>query len=90
MQRWLFTITMLLMAGSAAATVDLPAPTHHHAQSGWRRTTRGWEHSSAWTAPKPATISRLSPVVVGALQVLISLGALVAFEGEAEEPTEGE
>jgi hypothetical protein len=82
MQRWLFTIAMLLMAGSAAATVDLPvASSHpHHANSGWRRTTRGWEHSSAWSAPQPSPISRLSPVVVGALQVLISVGAILALD----------
>jgi hypothetical protein len=85
MQRWLFTFALLLMAGSAAATVDLPASSHHqsqHAQAGWRRTTRGWEHSAAWTAPTPSAISRLSPVVVGTLQVLISVGAIVAVDGK--------
>jgi len=52
--------------------------------SGWRRTAQGWRKTSGWPAlraahqPYPAS-TRLHPLVVAALQVLVSVGALVYF-----------
>ncbi len=51
----------------------------------WRRTVNGWEDASRWradveTIPWCEALSKVHPLVIVALQVLISLGALIAAE----------
>jgi hypothetical protein len=86
MKSWLSIVIVLVVAGTVAATVDLPAQKSKASSpdSDWRRTTRGWEHRSQWQpAAHAGPVSQLSPAIVAALQALISVGALVAEQREA-------
>ncbi len=61
--------------------------------NGWRRTAQGWEQRAHWRMPGHARVGApeyaeipivsVHPVVVALLQLLISLGALLAFEPPA-------
>ncbi len=55
-----------------------------HARDAWRRTVQGWENTTEWEqvpiiAPEWAHLGAIHPALVAALQVLISLGALLAW-----------
>ena len=45
----------------------------------WRRTTRGWERVDRWQMPRPAPATAIHPLVIATLQLLVSIGALVAW-----------
>gem|GEM_PF-5735184 len=49
----------------------------------WRRTPDGWEDRTAWTGPSPSARGLRSasphPAVVASLQLLLSLGSLIAL-----------
>ena len=50
-------------------------------QDEWRRTVNGWEKKTAWSRPTkllPAA-TRLHPVLLASIQILISVGSLLAF-----------
>lgn len=65
----------------AAATADSPS------DLGWRRTRHGWEHESVWraTSASLSPLHRISPIVIGMLQLLIAIGALVLFDRRLSE-----
>jgi hypothetical protein len=68
-------------ATSSVLAQDLPIQEH------WRRTTRGWEDSRTWVLASPPALPRataIHPSVVGSLQLLISLAALVGFSVHSE------
>lgn len=54
------------------------------ADTGWRRTTQGWEHISSWQSPPLSQLlspfHRINPLVIGALQLLTAFGALAFFD----------
>lgn len=83
---WILTVLMVLgWAASEVPFTDKAAPPP--CQWAWRRTVDGWEQESAvlprHVAPSPA----LHPMVVGTLQLLISLTALLGLS--PEPPTTG-
>ncbi len=55
-------------------------------ESQWRRTVDGWELKSAWArAPSDARPATVHPAVIGTLQILLAVGALLAFSNERDE-----
>lgn len=49
----------------------------------WRRTVDGWQLKSSWALDPPdARPTTVHPAVIGTLQVLLAVGALIAFSGE--------
>lgn len=85
------TLALLLVVGYAASTVELPrawsdaSPAVQKPADGWRRTANGWERQRSWrqsseTAFEPPAAWRIHPFTVAALQLLISLFALVSCE----------
>ena len=91
--RGLMTAVLLLVAlFSLACSVEIPSQRGQLDTAGtlngrqeiateWRRTNHGWERYSDWFSQDPPlpTATRIHPILVAALQMLISLGALVAF-----------
>jgi hypothetical protein len=56
----------------------------------WRRTAHGWEHPGHWQTARadqpPARTIAIHPLVVASLQLLISVGALVAGASPTSQP----
>lgn len=80
--RWLAGFLLLLAAiGWLACEIRLPAPTTATGASldSWRLTRDGWEQASWLTPPTSRPAPSLHPAVVGLLELLLSLTALVAF-----------
>ena len=48
-------------------------------KAGWRYTKNGWQNRMEWQDPAPVRKPALHPAVVGSLQLLISLAALIGF-----------
>lgn len=82
------TLVILLVAGYLASTVELPrawssaSTANAQAMDGWRRTANGWEWQRVWKRPQPRldpppVAWRIHPFSIAALQVLVSLFALV-------------
>lgn len=85
------TLVILFIVGYLASTVELPqawsnaSSTEIQMTDGWRRTANGWEWDEVWKRPRtafeqPPIAWRIHPFVIAALQVLISLFALVSAE----------
>lgn len=82
------TLVILFITGYVASTVELPRAWSNAASAkvevadGWRRTAAGWEWDQVWLRPE-ASFERsplawhIHPFTVAALQVLVSLFALV-------------
>jgi len=52
--------------------------------SQWRRTVDGWELKSSWARDPPdARPTTVHPAVIGVLQILLAVAALIAFSGES-------
>jgi hypothetical protein len=49
------------------------------AKERWVHTRTGWEKPSSWIAPPPAYEPPIHPLALAGLQMMISLGALIAF-----------
>ncbi|NLE39006.1 MAG: hypothetical protein GX621_13365 [Pirellulaceae bacterium] len=64
---------MLSEAPVARTSLDEPTVTV------WRRTSEGWQRPEDWSEPPVVRRPNLHPLVVGSLQLLVSLAALVAF-----------
>lgn len=83
MRRIGWFLVFLVGVGWLASQVRLTDP---YAASGgephcWRRTRDGWEQAT-WLAPETATGDpALHPSVVGLLQLLLSVSALIVFPG---------
>ncbi|NLE37782.1 MAG: hypothetical protein GX621_07140 [Pirellulaceae bacterium] len=54
-------------------------PAEPYRQTHWKRTKHGWERTTAWPTHRQSTPVRLHPAVLGGVQLLASLGGLVAF-----------
>ncbi len=91
------TLVILFIAGYLASTVELPRAWSNAASAdvemtdGWRRTATGWEWDEAWQRPRtafaqPPMAWRIHPFVIAALQVLVSLFALVWAEPAQRTP----
>ena len=59
-----------------AKDVQFSLPRSH---TDWRRTRDGWEHSSRWTFRCEHRAATLHPIVVGLLELFLSVAALIAF-----------
>lgn len=81
----LFLIALVLWVGATSdvfLAADGESPAHEATPTDWRQTTKGWQKMKPQIQEPPLTIlaaSRVHPLVVGCLQVLVSFGALVAF-----------
>ena len=75
---WLLLV--LVMLGWTLGEVE-PTSTLSDAQGGsnWRHTRDGWEQAGSWAAARPAGRPKPHPVVVGLMQLLLSVTALVAL-----------
>lgn len=95
MQHVLYLLIVVVILGAGAALADLPgleayptpaAGTAMDDTHGWRRTTQGWEHISAWRFADPETpwvVAKVNPVTLALLQVMVALGMLVYQQGAA-------
>ena len=81
-------VLMLLLISLGAVACNLPASapaddSSHEAtlshDDTWRRTRVGWERQTDWRRPLVTPDPAIGPLVVGLLQVFISVTALVAF-----------
>ena len=66
-----------------------PTPITELAQDPWRRTVEGWELRTAWANTGNLLNARpwaaaIHPILVAILQVLLSLGSLLAFSAGKE------
>ena len=68
-----------------ASEIPLAAPPQKRPQTDWRRTCDGWEKKSWWVPEKPNHQPTLHPVVVGLLEVFLSLAVLIAFSNTAPQ-----
>lgn len=86
------TIVVVLVVGYLASTIELPQAWSSAGSNevtlmdGWRRTANGWEFREAWEQPSGALqitplAWRIHPFLLAALQVLVSLFALVWADG---------
>lgn len=56
-------------------------------KTAWRRTRDGWERPTWWRPAGPSRRPGLHPIVVGLLELLLALGALIGFSGPSNRPT---
>lgn len=96
MERLLLTLVVLVVIGAAAGLSELPGLEAQSYQiveqvqsQQWVRTTQGWERAT-WSTEEiavpvapPSSITRLDPRIVGSLQLLLSLVALLAWTRRA-------
>jgi hypothetical protein len=88
-------LLLLIFWGTVSAShlMDGPSPANSRAQrrqdqdnpqstgSTWRRTAHGWERKESWTTSLPSSHTRrLHPLTVAALELLVSLAALLALQ----------
>ncbi len=82
------TLVILFLIGYLAAHLEMPGARLHAStaeivvKDEWRRTAAGWESVDTWrhsrlAPPGQSAASRIHPLVVAALQVLVSLFALL-------------
>ena len=79
--RWIACLLLALL-GLGYVACQLPSRAtvpDRRAEDPWRRTAEGWELRTCWARAAPSPHHPLHPLVVAALQVLLSLFALVAF-----------
>jgi len=76
-------LLLLLVAGWLATIVPLGDAESDGRLPAWRRTVNGWEHPTWATAGSEIGPPALHPAVVGALEALLSLLALLAFSPSA-------
>ncbi len=75
-------LLLLLGIGWLVSEIELAAaPLIDHSDTGWRRTRDGWERQNSWTDEQPVREPTLHPTLVGALQILFSVAALIALPG---------
>lgn len=76
---WILLILATLVLAVAQWPSECGEPS---AVSQWRRTTRGWERlniKATGIANGSVRAPTLHPMVVGSLEILLTLGALIAF-----------
>ena len=56
-----------------------PASSSSDATHGWRRTNHGWQRLESLHRPASSEPPSLHPAIVGGLEILLTLTALVAF-----------
>jgi hypothetical protein len=76
-------VVSVVLASEVSAESELPIPGGQAAaeQGQWRRTVHGWEDSRRWQLDRPPAppATAVHPCLIGALQLLLSIGALAAF-----------
>lgn len=82
--RWIVVLVLLLTGiGWLMAEVRIGEPSLTQlTSSDWRKTRDGWERPT-WLAPPIEGKPAIHPAVVGIIQLLVSMLALVAFSGES-------
>jgi len=78
--RWLiFALFALPWLASEAAA---PVMATEDIAAGWRRTRDGWQRVETFCPPIPYRRPALHPVVVGALEILLTMTAMLALSNE--------
>ncbi len=86
--RWILPL-FLFIAGLGFLAAELPCCESYRAgenqqvvehSNDWRRTARGWQHSSDWAPPLKIDPPALHPAVVGSFQLLLVLAVSLAFD----------
>ena len=84
MRRFVWVLLLLMAAGWVACQMpfsDTAARSERRLDC-WRRTRDGWEIAN-WVMPEPPTrCPALHPGVVGLLELLVSIAALIAFPAQ--------
>jgi hypothetical protein len=75
---WLLLVLVGLMWVASRLPSERNSPAEDPAAA-WRRTSHGWEQLDVQSAAERSTSPTLHPAIVGCLQVLLTLMALVAF-----------
>ena len=81
--RWIGWIALILM-GLCWLASEVPlrgTPSVEGLESPWRRTVDGWERKSWWNKQPAVPQPAFHPALVGGLQILLVVSALVAFSG---------
>ncbi len=75
-------LLLLLGVGWLVSEIELAAaPAIDNSDTGWRRTRDGWERQSSWAPEQPARKPALHPALIGTIQILFTVAALVALPG---------
>ncbi len=83
--RWLVIAVLVLpwIAGEATA----PAVAVEDMSRSWRRTNEGWQRTELFRPPVQYRRPALHPVVVGSLEALLTMTAMLALsKGVSEKP----
>ena len=75
---WLLLALAALVLVASQLPGD-PGDLSNPPSSNWRRTANGWEHLNLRAEGDDLREAKLHPLVVGSLEILLTLGALVAF-----------
>ena len=78
----LLTLLILQTDAGPATNIEPLSATRSRQDDSWRRTAAGWEDRRRWFVSSPSQLPRVTaihPSVIGSLQLLVSLGALIAF-----------
>jgi len=74
-------IALLLLLGFSSAASDVSIATENRADI-WRQTSQGWlRYGDVLEPPLEYRRPALHPAVVGALEILLTLSAMLAFSG---------
>jgi len=81
----------LLLVGWVLTEVPIAQTEPPAVASAWKRTVNGWEQANSWLAPPYVQHVSLHPAVVGALELFLSVAALVglSLSGRQESPETG-
>lgn len=82
---WLVALLLALAWWASEVPVRAPLP-RHVPDTTWRRTKEGWEHARWLNAEIPPHWPPLHPGIVGALELLLGITALVAFPANRAAP----
>ena len=75
-----YSLPTLVDNSAGAAHIAKESPSANESfKAGWRYTKNGWQNRREWQDPDPVRTPALHPAVVGSLQLLISLAALIGF-----------
>ncbi len=98
-------VVLVIAAAHIPSSYSLPTPLDNSAaaahiakesqaandsfKTGWRYTKNGWQNRREWHHPLPVRTPALHPAVVGSLQLLISLAALIGFSTGKKQLAKG-
>lgn len=82
-------VILLILVAVGWLIVELPlapSPDSLDSDDGWRRTRHGWQRMDQWPSAYRSQRPLLHPMVVGLLECLLTLSALLAFSKPIASP----